>query len=851
MNIKKYPLLKEIKDADKMYAHLLDGIEKKELLESHLDKTLFYFNKIFIEKDMIQIIPQFYKTLEIEEELKDLFNEMCFNVFYMHDIGKANINYQLKKMKNPYFKQICESNSDHSLLSSVIYIEYFHGRILESKLQKQQTLLMFTYMLVNAYIISKHHGHIKDFSELKDHLKTLYNEYMVYPDDNQFYACPKLKLNPSKIESLFGHALTVLKGKHETEWGNVYIYAKLVYSVLIACDFYATSDYINNKPVENLGNLMNIDRWKKAYTSNATYQSICKYKEDQEKSPIDLQSATNINVLRSEMFIEAYENLLNNSEQNLFYLEAPTGSGKTNTSIWLALSLLELEKKHKLFYVFPFNALVEQTKSALDESFKSEPLCKNEITVVNSITPIKDREKDDMEDINREIDYNQMVLDRQFFHYPLVITSHVQLFNLFFGTGRSDGAALYQLVNSVIILDEVQSYKNSIWTEIIRFLNSYAKLLNFKVIIMSATLPRLDKLLYDNPEVEYTEKEAITSLICDREKYFSHPLFKDRVELDFSLLNESNVYEKLMAKIIELSHTPNKKILVEFINKKSASDFYNDLVNRLQQNGSKKKVLLITGDDSKWEREKCIATVKDNSCTEVVLIATQLIEAGVDIDMDYGFKDISLLDSEEQFLGRINRSCKKSGCKAFFFNLDKADILYKGDHRKEYSVSLKESKMQDILSNKAFEKYYRSVFEYLRRQNKQYNKNNLQLFNNDVLKKLNFLEVKERMQLIEGDIYPYTVFLGIKIEITENGESKLVDGRKVWNDYMKLLCNSEMDYAEKKVKLSQLSGLMSCFMWQVKAVNVNYTKKVGGIFYIEHGEQYMKNGKFDREPFNK
>lgn len=38
----------------------------------------------------------------------------------------------------------------------------------------------------------------------------------------------------------------------------------------------------------------------------------------------------------------------------------------------------------------------------------------------------------------------------------------------------------------------------------------------------------------------------------------------------------------------------------------------------------------------------------------VILVATQVIEAGVDIDMDIGYKDCSKLDSEEQFMGRIN-----------------------------------------------------------------------------------------------------------------------------------------------------------------------------------------------------
>lgn len=50
---------------------------------------------------------------------------------------------------------------------------------------------------------------------------------------------------------------------------------------------------------------------------------------------------------------------------------------------------------------------------------------------------------------------------------------------------------------------------------------------------------------------------------------------------------------------------------------------------------------------------------------DLILVATQVIEAGVDIDMDVGYKNISLLDSEEQFLGRINRSCKRKGMAYF------------------------------------------------------------------------------------------------------------------------------------------------------------------------------------------
>ncbi|MBO1690626.1 hypothetical protein HJW02_13375, partial [Akkermansia sp. GGCC_0220] len=70
----------------------------------------------------------------------------------------------------------------------------------------------------------------------------------------------------------------------------------------------------------------------------------------------------------------------------------------------------------------------------------------------------------------KKIDYNKALLNRIFINYPFVITTHVNLFNSFFGTSREELFPLINLCNSVIILDEIQSYRNSIWKEIINFL---------------------------------------------------------------------------------------------------------------------------------------------------------------------------------------------------------------------------------------------------------------------------------------------------------------------------------------------------------------------------------------------
>src|SRR5690606_2829198 len=117
-----------------------------------------------------------------------------------------------------------------------------------------------------------------------------------------------------------------------------------------------------------------------------------------------------------------------------------------------------------------FNTLVEQTKKVFDDVFPEEIQKNYPITVINSVTPIiQKREMEEIED--QSIDYKEEVLYRQMLQYPITITSHVNFFHYLFGTGRESNLAFVHLCNSVIIIDEIQSYKNARWMEIIEFLS--------------------------------------------------------------------------------------------------------------------------------------------------------------------------------------------------------------------------------------------------------------------------------------------------------------------------------------------------------------------------------------------
>lgn len=854
-DINIYNLEKNFDNLDKIYAHFKENKQGEkihnETLKEHLDLTLKYFYKIVQEKNLENIIENFQKELlkGFSNTAKDLFREFLVNAIYMHDVGKSNPNFQYYKMKNKYFKVLDNSKSDHSLFSSVIYFNSYCEKITKLKGEEEIQLLLLILM-INSYAISRHHGYLKDFFEFyEDGFPKAYKEVKEISkiENNNFYINYKNEfkkltfavLDKMQSYNMKNELFNLLEKKETWKSVDLYIYSRFIFSLIVSSDFYATSEYETGKSIDDLGILDNVEEFRESYDKTTVSKSIKEYRDFKKgltnKSPF---KENNINLLRSEIFLESEENLKKGLDEDtdIFFLEAPTGSGKTNSSINLALTALEKDKSlNKLFYIFPFNTLVEQTKVSLNEVFNDDKL-KEKISIVNSITAMKEKFRD--EDI--KVDYEKTLLARQFLHYPITLSTHINLFNYLFGLNRDSVFPLTQLANSVVIIDEVQSYKNSIWTEIIIFLKKYSKLLNIKFIIMSATLPDLRELS--------DEKDGFKMLINNRDKYFENPLFKNRVEVDYSLLDKELNLDSLLENIKDILEEDNKKVVIEFIKKKSALEFYEILKNIEDELG--KEILLITGDDNRAERKRIINKVKGlnnhgnklkNPNDNIILVATQVIEAGVDIDMDYGFKDISILDSEEQFLGRINRSCKKNGANVYFFNIDDASSIYKNDLRKIKELTIKNNEIREILKNKDFSLFYKKVMDYLKKQNQRLDNQNIDDFRENSIKKLNYINVYERMKLID-ERNQFSIFLNVE---TWDISGEKIQGQLIWEKYKELIRDTNMDYAEKQVKLSKIREKMDYFIYTVSKINFSYNDSIGDLTYVEDGEKFFINGKFN------
>lgn len=840
-NLNRYKAHKKSKDNEIIYETLL----------AHTELTNKHFFKFWQSKNSDEIFDRFCDVFwqkenidnKLKNKAKDLLKEIIMTIPIFHDIGKVNPNFQLMKLKvNDFKENEAYVNTHHSFLSSMFYMDYCRKLVYDEKNEDEIVNLLAEFILYNGYIIARHHselGSLTEFTKLINLDDDTYFSKLKRIINNEDIYSVKIDFIKSDIEDMFRNLNKVDKdaekvGKRSIKQG-VYlsIYIRWLYSLLVASDYYATSEFMNEADFSENTDLNDIDKWDSVYENTDLLKNIRQYQ--QERYPIsneELNTVTDINILRSEIFCEVEEKIKANTDENIFYLEAPTGSGKSNTAINASFKLMQHDKRlQKIFYIYPFNTLVEQNLETLEKVFADNEDIKQNIAVINSITPIKVSEKDLNDNEEKDV-YQKALLDRQFLNYPMILSTHVSLFNIIFGNRQSDVLAFYQLANSVIVLDEIQSYKNKIWAEIICYLKELAKMFNIKIIIMSATLPDLDIL-------SRFQAQAV-DLLENSSRFFAVDCFKNRVKLNYDLLkvDKDSILDELKTHLKQYLKS-DKKILIEFIKKKTAHDFWVDL----QENEDFKDVQIeyLSGDDSIAERKRILDKVKKATDT-IILVSTQVIEAGVDIDMDIGYKNISKLDSEEQFLGRINRSCKKEGI-AYFFEVDEASDIYKDDVRLSESIVLKDVNMQKILELKLFDEYYKKVLETTMGKYSYH----FDEFIKDI-SDLNYESISTHMKLIDDTQDMVQIYIIRTLCV----DGEILDGKQIWDSYVDLWENGRktMSYAEWKIELSRITSKMNNFIYQVSKHNLRIGKfyeQMGNITCLEDGDKYFIKDKFNRE----
>ncbi|MCH8487662.1 MAG: CRISPR-associated helicase Cas3' [Candidatus Cyclonatronum sp.] len=356
-------------------------------------------------------------------------------------------------------------------------------------------------------------------------------------------------------------------------------------------------------------------------------------------------------------------------QKRIFTLAAPTGIGKTMTALDFALKLrsrIETEEGYfcQIIYGLPFINIIEQ---ALREYEQTLPA--GQILAHYQYADLFGQSKPDTaKDFDTEKGYHQTKMAWDTWQSDVVITSFVQLFETLIGNRNRLLKKFRHFADAILIIDEVQTLAIEKLPLIGAALYYAAKCLNTRVIIMTATQPKLFELMARELPV-HIEEEACQPL---------NLLENDNAV--FACFNRTCIIPHISEKFTTegfirfFSETwqPDKSCLI-VVNKVSRSiEIFSQLSELLEETGC--RLFYLSTNITPYERQQRVLEIKESLKSETcILVSTQVVEAGVDLDFDMGMRDLGPVDSIVQVAGRINRENSRDRLGAPLYVVDLGD----------------------------------------------------------------------------------------------------------------------------------------------------------------------------------
>jgi CRISPR-associated endonuclease/helicase Cas3 len=331
-----------------------------------------------------------------------------------------------------------------------------------------------------------------------------------------------------------------------------------------------------------------------------------------------------INQKRESAFKEVMAKLPIAKDYKLYALTLPTGMGKTLTGLSFASGLAESLGLKRIVYSLPFLSTIDQTELVLRGIGLKDS---TELIVHHHLSEIGYFQGDR----KREYDFDTARVFFEGWNSGVVLTTFHQFLYALLGAENSYLRRFNKLKDSVVIVDELQALPHRYWRFVKECFKKLTEELNSRVILMTAT----------NPFV-FEEGDHVLHLV-DKAKY-REGLHRFRVIPDL----EKRTVEDLAREVAERVRKEDKTFLIILNTIKSSQEFYRKLKDLVNVDIS----YLSTAVIPKQRRER-IEQIKQGKYK--VVVSTQVVEAGVDIDFDVVYRDFAPLDSINQSAGRCNR----------------------------------------------------------------------------------------------------------------------------------------------------------------------------------------------------
>ena len=415
-----------------------------------------------------------------------------------------------------------------------------------------------------------------------------------------------------------------------------------------------------------------------ARLTNIVEQTAQRYLNKPDKTPLDIK--------RCELLTQCLTYGKDSSRgKGLYTLTAPTGSGKTISSITFALEHARTHGLQRVIYVIPYTSIIDQTVSQFETIFGTDCVLPH---YAEAPYQLKDESDMDETDLKR-------ALAAENWNSPIVVTTAVQFFESLYSNSTSRCRKLHNIANAVIVFDEAQTlpvpYLRPCITAIAELVQQYGS----TAVLCTATQPDFTPLfnsISDETDVDIQEISPFSDTERDSFRRVTIEHIGD-IALD-------TLADRLCG---------HEQVLCVVNTRKKAQYLY----DQLAQNGGAEGTFCLTTLQCAADRKRLLDTIRTRLAAgePCRVVSTSLIEAGVDVDFPVAYREQAGLDSVIQTAGRCNREgrhsaetskvyvfCTEGGCAPFL----QQNIAAFRDALRQYP---------DLTSHDAIQAYFQRLLE--------------------------------------------------------------------------------------------------------------------------------------------
>ena len=503
-------------------------------------------------------------------------------------------------------------------------------------------------------------------------------------------------------------------------------FTRMLYSCLVDADYLDTEAFylkLENKAVER-GSYPDLNALQHNFNQfiNAFRRRIAQASEQTEA---EKRNAA-LNRLRSEILDHAVEQAA--QPQGLFTLTVPTGGGKTFTSMAFALEHAKRHDMRRAIYVIPFTSIIEQNAAEFRKAFGE----------LGEQAVLEHHSTFDDDKLQNEATKDKLRLASENWDAPIVVTTAVQFFESLFADRSSRCRKLHNIAGSVIILDEAQMLPLNLLLPIMQAIKELAQNYRCSVVMCTATQPAVqaENGFYRGFE-NVREIAPKPTALFDKLRRTTVQHIGTQTDAD------------LLAKLGEY---PQMLVIVN--NRRHARSLY-DQAKHLD--GTFHLTTLMCAKHRSQKLDEIRGRLKNGEPCRV--IATSLIEAGVDVDFPLVMRAEAGLDSVAQAAGRCNREGKRSSENSFvwiFAPEDKWKVPPELATQAAVMRLTADSFSDDLLSTQAVAAYFAELYQL---KGSELDNKKILKMHNDTGQSLDFpfQTIADKFRMIESHMQPLII----------------------------------------------------------------------------------------------